>query len=256
MGPRPRTAARHRSARPERVRPRYGRIVSATGSVTVTAVALLAAGGMLPVGAGPELAPGADIVAAAEVPARDGLSLSAFDAPARLWRGEPPGGQRPAPPGSGTSGSGAEVAGSPEPAPEARDPEALPPRSGRGKRVVFDIGDQRVWLVGEDGEVRRTYLVSGSLTDNLKPGTYEVYSTSRHAVGIDDSGTMQYMVRFAHGTRAAIGFHDIPVDDGKPLQTRAELGTPQSHGCIRQARPDARALWYFAIVGTKVVVTA
>jgi lipoprotein-anchoring transpeptidase ErfK/SrfK len=75
-------------------------------------------------------------------------------------------------------------------------------------------------------------------------------------VGIDDSGTMQYMVRFAHGQRAAIGFHDIPVDDGRRLQTRAELGTPQSHGCIRQWRPDAKALWYFAIVGTKVVVTA
>jgi cephalosporin-C deacetylase-like acetyl esterase len=87
-------------------------------------------------------------------------------------------------------------------------------------------------------------------------GTYEVYSTSRHAIGIDDSGTMQFMVRFAHGERAAIGFHDIPVDDGKRVQTRAELGTPQSHGCIRQARPDARALWSFAIVGTTVVVTA
>jgi hypothetical protein len=122
--------------------------------------------------------------------------------------------------------------------------------------VVFDMSDQRVWLVGRDEQVRRTYLVSGSLTDNLKPGTYEVYSTSRHAIGIDDSGTMQFMVRFAHGERAAIGFHDIPVDDGKRVQTRAELGTPQSHGCIRQARPDARALWSFAIVGTTVVVTA
>jgi lipoprotein-anchoring transpeptidase ErfK/SrfK len=28
-----------------------------------------------------------------------------------------------------------------------------------------------------------------------------------------------------------------------------------SHGCIRQARPDARALWRFAPVGTQVVVT-
>ena len=61
---------------------------------------------------------------------------------------------------------------------------------------------------------------------------------------------MQYMVRFAHGKRAAIGFHDIPVDDGELVQTREELGTPRSHGCIRQWRPDARALWRFAPVGT------
>jgi lipoprotein-anchoring transpeptidase ErfK/SrfK len=122
--------------------------------------------------------------------------------------------------------------------------------------VVFDMSAQRVWLVDGADRVRRTYLVSGSLTDNLRPGTYEVYSTSRHAVGIDDSGRMQYMVRSTRGERAAIGFHDIPVDDGELVQTRAQLGTPQSHGCIRQWRPDARALWGFATVGTKVVVTA
>ena len=114
-----------------------------------------------------------------------------------------------------------------------------------------------MWLVGQrHGEdvVRRTYLVSGSVTDNLQPGSYEVYSKSTHAVGIDDSGTMRYMVRFAHGSNAAIGFHDIPVLDGRLVQGRDDLGTPQSHGCIRQWRPDARALWRFAPVGTSVVV--
>jgi lipoprotein-anchoring transpeptidase ErfK/SrfK len=75
-------------------------------------------------------------------------------------------------------------------------------------------------------------------------------------VGIDDSGTMKYMVRFAHGPNAAIGFHDIPVLHGATVQTRAQLGTPQSHGCIRQWRPDAKALWDFAPVGTTVVVVA
>lgn len=135
----------------------------------------------------------------------------------------------------------------------------LPANSGTGRRVVFAMGDQRVWLVepqaGRD-VVRRTYLVSGSVTDNLKPGTYSVYSKSEDAVGIDDSGTMKYMVRFAHGPNAAIGFHDIPVLRGVKLQTRDQLGTPQSHGCIRQWRPDAKALWSFAPVGTEVVVVA
>jgi lipoprotein-anchoring transpeptidase ErfK/SrfK len=39
------------------------------------------------------------------------------------------------------------------------------------------------------------------------------------------------------------------------VQSPAQLGTPQSHGCIRLARPAARTLWRFAPVGTKVVVT-
>ena len=39
---------------------------------------------------------------------------------------------------------------------------------------------------------------------------------------------------------AAIGFHTIPAKDGVPLQTKAQLGTPQSHGCIRLTNWDAR----------------
>nr|WP_246304153.1 L,D-transpeptidase [Nocardioides thalensis] len=132
----------------------------------------------------------------------------------------------------------------------------LPVGSGEGRRVVFSESQQRVWLVEDDGTVVRTYLASGSVYDNLDPGTYEVFSTSRYAVGIDDSGTMEYFVRFTHGDEgAAIGFHTIPVDDGVPVQTRDQLGTPLSHGCIRQAEADAIALWDFAPVGTTVVVT-
>jgi hypothetical protein len=142
-----------------------------------------------------------------------------------------------------------------EPATPAAAP-AVPAGSGHGRRVVFSQSLQRVWLVAANDEVVRTYLVSGSRTDNLHPGTYAVYSRSEQAYGIDDSGTMKYFVRFTHGENAAIGFHDIPVLDGRKLQTRAQLGTPQSHGCIRQWRPDAIALWRFAPVGTTVVVTA
>jgi hypothetical protein len=128
--------------------------------------------------------------------------------------------------------------------------------SGTGRRIVFSQGQQRVWLVSGGQRVKRSYSVSGSRFDNLDPGTYGVYSRSKQAWGIDDSGTMRYFVRFTRGRRAAIGFHDIPIDDGRPVQSIAQLGTPLSHGCIRQRRGDARVLWRFAPVGTTVVVTA
>ena len=133
---------------------------------------------------------------------------------------------------------------------------AVPAASGDGKRIVFDMSAQRVWLVDADDTVRRTYLVSGSVTDNLGPGRFQVYSRSRWAVGIQDSGVMQYFVRFTRGANAAIGFHDIPERHGVPVQTEAQLGTPQSHGCIRQDRTDAIALWDFAPTGTEVDVVA
>lgn len=134
----------------------------------------------------------------------------------------------------------------------------VPAHSGHGKRVVYDITAQRVWLVRASGDVARTYLVSGSRNPQLlDPGTYAVYSKSRNAVSFDSKETMNYMVRFASGKRSAIGFHDIPaLDNGTLVESRSELGTPQSAGCIRQWITDAKALWEFAAVGTTVVVTA
>jgi hypothetical protein len=142
---------------------------------------------------------------------------------------------------------------------DAAKPErpSPPAHSGRGRRVVFDMSAQRVWLLRDSGKIAATYLVSGSIYDNLGPGHYEVFSRSRHATSFDYASTMQYMVRFTYGNQAAIGFHDIPVDaQGRPLQRVSELGTATSHGCIRQRRADARRMWRFAPVGTPVVVTA
>lgn len=138
-----------------------------------------------------------------------------------------------------------------------KESEALPAESGEGRRIVFSETAQRVWLVADDGNVERTYLVSGSKFDNLNPGTYSVQSRSRYATAFDYSGSMEYFVRFATGFTAPIGFHTVPVDNaGKPEQSKAELGTPTSAGCVRQWRDDAIALWTFAPIGTKVVVTA
>ena len=138
---------------------------------------------------------------------------------------------------------------------EIQKSEALPEGSGEGRRIVFSKVAQRVWLVAADGSVERTYLVSGSKYDNLNPGTYTVQSKTRHATAFDYSGTMEYFVRFATGYTAPIGFHTVPVDNaGRREQTKKQLGTPTSSGCVRQWRNDAIALWNFAPVGTKVVV--
>jgi len=229
------------------VRPRYGRIAAAAGSALVTLVAVLGGTGVLPASS-----------ASAEQATRGGSVRSSGQGAVTLSGAQrSPDAERSArssPPPPRTTADAAT-----KPGVDRADVPWVPAGSGSGRRVVFDMSDQRVWLVrrqsGEDVTLR-TYLVSGSVTGNLAPGTYSVYSRSLHASGVDESGTMRYMVRFAHGTRAAIGFHDIPVLDGALVQTRDELGTPRSHGCIRQWRPDARALWRFAPTGTKVVVVA
>jgi hypothetical protein len=256
-------------------RPRYGRIGVVAVSATVCLVAVLGGIGVLP-----SVADSARDRAAGSAVAQDltgsGLASigesavlvldSAQDEAQDQTQGEaqdqaqdPTQGEQPA----GTEGASDDPAGTDapdegepqEPVDDAVD-DTLPADSGDGYRVVFSESRQRVWLVDSDGTVERTYLVSGSVYDNLDPGTYEVYSRSEQAYAFDGSGSMKYFVRFTEGdTGAAIGFHDIPVgNDGDLVQTLDQLGTPLSHGCIRQERDDAIAMWEFADVGTEVVV--
>ncbi|MBA2445516.1 MAG: L,D-transpeptidase [Nocardioidaceae bacterium] len=135
---------------------------------------------------------------------------------------------------------------------------SLPAGSGEGERIVYDISEQHTWLVSADNTVVRDYPVSGGRDESLlDPGSYAVYSKSRHAVSFDLRETMNYMVRFSHGDSAPIGFHDVPaLEGGRLIQTRDELGVPRSAGCIRQWITDARALWQFSDIGTTVVVKA
>ncbi len=249
-------AGRRRAEKPA---PRYGRFAVLGASLSVTGIAMLGGVGVLPSVASGDAGGGADT--ATDLSAASGSVLSeASTTPSP--QAEPTG-----PASGGPKAQGAGQVQDAQPSDQPQDDQAdaetkgleppVPADSGEGRRIVFDQSDQRVWLVDDDEQVTRTYLVSGSLYDNLDPGTYSVYSRSEQAYGIDDSGTMKYFVRFTEGDNgAAIGFHDIPIDDGAPLQTVDQLGTPQSHGCIRQLRTDAIALWDFAPIGTEVDVTA
>ena len=216
---------------------RYDRVSALVGAAGVTLVSVLGGIGLLPVANAQPTEPAAGRPAAASKPDGTGSATDRRDDdPLQV--------------------DGAKFGRSDEEGRRvARTALAVPADSGDGRRIVFDQTAQRVWLVGDDGKAQRTYLVSGSLEDNLDPGSYEVYSKSKRAWGID-GGTMKFMVRFAHGENAAIGFHDIPYEDGELMQSRAELGTAKSSGCIRQWRRDAKALWSFAPEGTKVVVVA
>lgn len=145
----------------------------------------------------------------------------------------------------------------PEPTVEAPEDPPAPADSGKGKRIIYHQTQQRMWLMDNDESVVRTYLVSGSRFDNLKPGNYSIMSRQRHGVAFDHSGTFEYFMRFATGWSEPIGFHAIPYyNDGTPEQTEAELGTRRSAGCVRQAPDDAKFLWDWAPDGTPVVVIA
>jgi hypothetical protein len=242
---------RHRDEGSRRAR---RRVAAVGASATVTILSVGGVFGLVPGAQGTTLADEAGLPQTA-APTPADLALGASDA----------GGQT----GSSTpaEAAGEATVSSPLAAPVTSGPGQvssapvfafpIPPGTGSGKRIVFDLSEQRVWLVDAHNRIERTYLGSGSKYGNLHAGRFEVYSRSRNAVSYDYSETMQYMVRFDHGDSSPIGFHAIPVDsEGRPVQTNRQLGTPLSAGCIRQADADARALWRFAPIGTDVWIVA
>ena len=149
-----------------------------------------------------------------------------------------------------------------QPAPAKLVPSAslrlkpLPKGSGTGRRIVYQQSSMHLWVIEADGTVVRDYPVTGR-PGWPRVGTYQVFSKAINAASPRYGVTFGWMLRFAHGHALSIGFHSIPrwMDSGKPIQSESSLGAPIGHGgCVRQREVDAKWLFQWAPVGTKVVV--
>ncbi|MFF2507943.1 hypothetical protein ACFVTY_31940 [Streptomyces sp. NPDC058067] len=127
-----------------------------------------------------------------------------------------------------------------------QDPNAVPAQSGIGERVVYSVGDDRVWLVGEGGKAQRTFKVAPSTVDP-PAGRYVVSSRSGSITG-SDGVPIEHVVRFANVEGIAIGF-SAAVDGSMP-----EPDPLKKTGGIREKRADGDAMWEFATIGKKIVV--
>jgi hypothetical protein len=129
------------------------------------------------------------------------------------------------------------------------NPTALPANSGSGKRVVYSLGQHRVWLVSDGGTVTRSYpVVPGTVSPPA--GTYQV-NQQIDGENSSDGTPVQYVVLFnATADGRVCGFEaDANVPGLPPAPTKETTG-------IRAAQADAEALWNFVTNGTTVVVTS
>ena len=131
----------------------------------------------------------------------------------------------------------------------------VPAKSGTGRRIVYANRQQRVWVINTNNKVIRTFLVSGMLRQPGK-GTFRVFSKSPSSFSPEFAGvTFRFMTRFAIGRNGGnVGFHEIPLRYGKLMQTVDELGAFKGSGCLRSSTQDARFIYRWATLGTKVVV--
>ncbi|WP_407286927.1 hypothetical protein [Streptomyces sp. BP-8] len=127
-------------------------------------------------------------------------------------------------------------------------PVSVPAASGKGRRVVYSLGGKRIWLVDAKGGALRTFTVTPS-TVHPPLGTYTVGSRSVSVTG-SDGIAIEHVVRFTTVDAVTIGF-SAAVDGSRP-----DPGSSKRTGGIRESREDGKAMWDFALQGTKVVVVA
>jgi hypothetical protein len=123
---------------------------------------------------------------------------------------------------------------------------ALPANSGSGTRVVYSVGERRVWLVSNTTVERTIAAVPGTIA--VPDGAYSVSTKSPGATGSDGVQVL-YVVRFsASDTTTTFGFDSEAGITGLPPAPTGKTGG------IRMAQLDAQALYEFSSVGTPVVV--
>jgi hypothetical protein len=122
----------------------------------------------------------------------------------------------------------------------------LPKHSGVGKRVVYSLGQKRVWLVDDGNKVLRTFPVAAQDVAPAK-GLHHVFFRRDSGTG-GDGKQVEHVVLFAMTHGANVGF-SAAVDGSLPKK-----GSDEHGAAIRASRADTSALWQFATLGLAIDV--
>ncbi|MFF4756264.1 hypothetical protein ACWD5R_38290 [Streptomyces sp. NPDC002514] len=143
-------------------------------------------------------------------------------------------------------GASASASAHPAPAPTRTAPPALPAASGTGRRIVYSLGQKRIWLVDDKGKTTGTFAVwPGTVSPDL--GTYAV-SLRVDAREGSDGVAIEHVLYFANKAGLSIAFSNA-VDGSSPPPAAGK----QTSG-IRLHKADGAQLWAFGTEKTPVAV--
>ncbi|MFD5797352.1 hypothetical protein ACFWIO_28255 [Streptomyces diastatochromogenes] len=147
---------------------------------------------------------------------------------------------RPAP----SASAGAHASADPKPS----GPPALPEESGTGRRIVYSLGEKRVWLVDATGKASRTFTVWPG-TVSPQPGRYSITLRTQSLKG-SDGVEIEHVMYFTKVSGVNVAFSNA-LDGASPPPANG-----QKLGGIRMHKEDGAALWAFGDQGTKVAVVS
>ncbi|MFG2603953.1 hypothetical protein ACGFT2_10450 [Streptomyces sp. NPDC048514] len=132
--------------------------------------------------------------------------------------------------------------------PKAPAAPALPDESGTGRRIVYSLGEKRVWLVDATGRAGRTFTVWPG-TVGPQPGRYSITLRTQSLRG-SDGVPIEHVMYFTKASGVNIAFSNA-LDGSSPPPANG-----QKLGGIRLHKGDGAALWSFGDKGTPVSVVS
>ncbi|MGW3283545.1 hypothetical protein ACWDR3_02730 [Streptomyces sp. NPDC001002] len=126
-------------------------------------------------------------------------------------------------------------------------PAAVPDGSGTGRRIVFSLGQKRVWLVGATDTASRTFAVwPGTVTPDA--GTYTVGQRTEGPLTGSDGVRIEHVLYFTVKSGVNVAFSNAVDGSSPPPASGVQTGG------IRMGTADGDAVWTFGSAGTKVAV--
>lgn len=129
-----------------------------------------------------------------------------------------------------------------------KENQKLCKKINQGIEVELNVQKMRIC---EQGKVKEEFPVSTGKKESPTPsGEFNIiYKTPMLYSKVADS-----WLPFWVGFYDDYGFHELPItDDGKRVG-EAQIGQPDSLGCIRLKIGDAEKLYQWAKIGTKIII--
>ncbi len=125
-----------------------------------------------------------------------------------------------------------------------------------GKKILVNLKKQEMYLVENGVTISTRRISSGKWSTPTPVGTYKTRNKITVAYSRPYKLYMEYWMAITPDGK--YGLHSLPywkTKKGKLYEGAAHIGTPVSHGCIRQTVADAKSLYEWAPVGTPVVIS-
>lgn len=128
--------------------------------------------------------------------------------------------------------------------------------AGSGKKIVVSLSKQSMTLFEKGRPVSVRKISSGKWSTPTPVGEFKVKNKISVAYSRAYGLYMENWMAFSADGR--YGLHSLPYwklkDGGKLYEGAAHIGTPVSHGCVRQTLVDSKTLFDWTPVGTPVTI--